>query len=350
MSFSIQQERLLDLLADRALVGLSPPEEAELAQLLVQFPDADRVGRELEDAAAAVALASVTVEPMPAKLLAVVERDAELSLPTTVHSAPFGSVPNEPTRVMAERPVAAPPKALKQTVPMHGQGPIVPGPMPPQPPPQMPPQYPVVDPRVSMPPSNVVPFPPPAQRAPSKVPLVLGWVAAAACLLLAIGAFVLKSRPQVIVQNPVVPPPSVSTPIAPKELSPKEERERLLAQQGTARLDWSKTKDPASKEATGDVIWNAAEQKGFMRFKGLAKNDPNQTQYQLWIFDKTRDDKYPVDGGVFDIDDTNGDVIVPIKAKLNVNEIALFAVTVEKPGGVVVSKRERIVVTAKPTG
>ena len=31
------------------------------------------------------------------------------------------------------------------------------------------------------------------------------------------------------------------------------------------------------------------------------------------------------------------------------SEAALFAVTVEKPGGVVVSKRERIVVTAKPS-
>ena len=84
-----------------------------------------------------------------------------------------------------------------------------------------------------------------------------------------------------------------------------------------------------------------------MRFKGLAKNDPKSVQYQLWIFDKDRDDKYPVDGGVFDV---NGDdVIVPIKAQLAVNTPVLFAVTAEKPGGVVVSKRERIVIAAKPT-
>lgn len=59
--------------------------------------------------------------------------------------------------------------------------------------------------------------------------------------------------------------------------------------------------------------------------------------------------------GVFDVAEANvngqtGDVIVPIKAALPVQEVALFAVTVEKPGGVVVSKRERIVVTAKPNG
>jgi anti-sigma-K factor RskA len=87
-----------------------------------------------------------------------------------------------------------------------------------------------------------------------------------------------------------------------------------------------------------------------MRFSGLAKNDPSRAQYQLWIFDKARDDKYPVDGGVFDVDSETGDVLVPIKATLAVNAPTLFAVTLEKPGGVVVSKRERLVVLAKPTG
>ena len=89
-------------------------------------------------------------------------------------------------------------------------------------------------------------------------------------------------------------------------------------------------------------------QKGFMRFVGLAVNDPKQLQYQLWIFDKHRDQAFPVDGGVFDIT-PSGEVIVPISAKLPVGEPTLFAVTVEKPGGVVVSKRERIVVTAAPS-
>ena len=88
-----------------------------------------------------------------------------------------------------------------------------------------------------------------------------------------------------------------------------------------------------------------------MTFRGLAKNDPTHIQYQLWIFDKTRDDKYPVDGGVFDVDSESGDVVVPIKATLPVNTPTLFAITVEKPGGVVVSKREHLVLTAKlPAG
>lgn len=65
--------------------------------------------------------------------------------------------------------------------------------------------------------------------------------------------------------------------------------------------------------------------------------DPAQRQYQLWIFDRNQDEKTPVDGGVFDIT-SDGEVIIPIRAKLRVAEAYLFAVTIEKPGGVVVSR------------
>ena len=53
-----------------------------------------------------------------------------------------------------------------------------------------------------------------------------------------------------------------------------------------------------------------------------------------------------MDGGVFSIA-REGEVTVPILARLPVGRAVLFAVTVEVPGGVVVSKRERVVVTAK---
>jgi len=87
-----------------------------------------------------------------------------------------------------------------------------------------------------------------------------------------------------------------------------------------------------------------------MRFQSLAVNDATKRQYQLWIFDAARDQRFPVDGGVFDIDASTGDVVVPISPKIKVSKATLFAVTVEKPGGVVVSKRERIVLTAKVAG
>ena len=101
-----------------------------------------------------------------------------------------------------------------------------------------------------------------------------------------------------------------------------------------------------SGEARGEVVWNGAEQRGLMKFVGMKRNDPRESVYQLWIFDGERDERYPVDGGVFSIA-REGEVTVPIVAKLPVGRAVLFAVTVEVPGGVVVSKRERVVVTAK---
>ena len=44
---------------------------------------------------------------------------------------------------------------------------------------------------------------------------------------------------------------------------------------------------------------------------------------------------------------SSSEVIIPIDAKLKVSRPHMFAVTVEKPGGVVISEQERIVVLAK---
>ncbi len=110
------------------------------------------------------------------------------------------------------------------------------------------------------------------------------------------------------------------------------------------RIAWAGQPDPLVTEGlSGEVLWSQTEQKGYMKFSGLRVNDPTVEQYQLWIFDGSRE--HPVDGGVFDIDD-EGNAIIPIDAKLAVRQPTLFAVTVEKPGGVVVSSKERIAVVA----
>jgi hypothetical protein len=171
-------------------------------------------------------------------------------------------------------------------------------------------------------------------RAPS-----LGWMAAAAAAVIAV--FGWTRSPGVVEKVQLVevtaPPPRVPT--------PGERRAELLAQAPDARtIGWSATPDPSAKGATGDVVWSESLQQGYMRIRGLAANDPKAAQYQLWIFDGKRDQAHPVDGGVFDVVD--GEVIVPIRAAIQVFEPKLFAVTVERPGGVVVSKRERIVLTA----
>ncbi len=389
-----QRERLLDLLADRALVGLDPVDAEELGRLLVDFPDVEILARDIELAAAAVALASLKVEPMPAHLFAKIEADAQDGMPTTIHkmvdlnSAAAAAIanrrasPDDVTTASSSVPVPpttaspgvgdlppGPPNALKQTVQMSGR-PVLPDALlgrhapPPTPAAGAPypqqPQQPQQQPPPSYPqqaPQNVVPLRPMSSPQPGFAPKPrsgnwawTGWALAAACFLLAVGAWYLRPRTQIVtVTVPAAPPSSVPAPPQPPP-SLTAERESLLAKAGTARFEWKNNpKDPASKQASGDVVWNANEQKGYMRFRGLAKNDRNANVYQLWIFDKTRDDKYPVDGGVFEIEDESGDVIVPIKARLTVNEATLFAVTVEKPGGVVVSKRERLVVTAKPS-
>lgn len=93
---------------------------------------------------------------------------------------------------------------------------------------------------------------------------------------------------------------------------------------------------------SGEVVWSDSNQHGFMRLVGLPPNDPDSAQYQLWIVDPARD-KNPVDGGVFDVL-TAQEVVIPIDAKLRVDRPKLFAITREKPGGVVVSGGPLLVV------
>jgi anti-sigma-K factor RskA len=56
-------------------------------------------------------------------------------------------------------------------------------------------------------------------------------------------------------------------------------------------------------------------------------------------------DVHPVDGGVFDVTST-GELIIPIHNRLPVSQPTAFAVTLEKPGGVVVSDGPMLLVAA----
>ena len=118
--------------------------------------------------------------------------------------------------------------------------------------------------------------------------------------------------------------------------------------------DWISTDDAAVVgDVIGDVVWSDSLNKGFMRISGLAVNDPSLEQYQLWIFDVTNPtgdlpqfgegllSQRPIDGGVFDIN-TSNEIIIEIDAKIVVEQAAAFAITVEPPGGVVVSDRSRV--------
>lgn len=175
----------------------------------------------------------------------------------------------------------------------------------------------------------------PARRAPQRAAggrpalAISGWVLAAAASLVAWLGWSSK-----------VQPPLVRT--------TSEELAQFRAEARDAiSIEWKPTEDPDGKNVGGVITWSPSRQRGFMTFRGLPRNDPSRRQYQLWIFDKKRDSATPVDGGIFDVGDDSGEIVVPIDAKIPVHEAGMFAVTVEEPGGVVVSKRERIVSLAQ---
>jgi hypothetical protein len=168
-----------------------------------------------------------------------------------------------------------------------------------------------------------------------------GWFAAAAALVLAAVGWWQVDRMDRQISGLVAQ--QAAAPRAAEQLLAE-----LQARPGTQVIAWSATEDPAAGGAGGAVVWNGAEQAGLMRFRGLAPNDPAVAQYQLWIFDAERDERFPVDGGVFDVPPGADEVLVPIRARLPVGEAVLFAITVEPPGGVVVSSRERIALVAQP--
>ena len=124
------------------------------------------------------------------------------------------------------------------------------------------------------------------------------------------------------------------------------QRERLIADtEGTTVIPWAAPEDPEFAGVRGDVVWNDERQEGYMLLTGMPANDPATSQYQLWLVDPDRDEK-PVDGGVFDIPADASSVVIPIDAKLAVNNPTVFAITREQPGGVVVSKGPLLVIAS----
>ena len=77
-----------------------------------------------------------------------------------------------------------------------------------------------------------------------------------------------------------------------------------------------------------------------------ATDDPRETLETRTVLNE-RDEK-PVDGGVFDIPTDAETHVIPIYNPVAVSEPQAFVITLEQPGGVVVSKQEVVVALAKP--
>lgn len=181
---------------------------------------------------------------------------------------------------------------------------------------------------------EVLPFEQAAVYRPGLSPA--WWVAAAAVFLAALAWWPRSDRAPARTAQTAPPTPAQVAPASPS----------LDARSDTLTLAFQATEDQSAAGASGRMLWNPALQRGEIHVDGLALNDPAEFQYQLWIFDSQRDERYPVDGGVFDIDGES--VVVAVRPPVPVREATLFAITVEPPGGVVVSSRERIALVASP--
>lgn len=127
-----------------------------------------------------------------------------------------------------------------------------------------------------------------------------------------------------------------------------ERRRQLLEVPDSIQIAWQPfdLPDAPAEQRTvqGDVVWSDELQLGYIRFVGLEPNDPNVEQYQVWVIDE-RGLEQKVSGGVFNAS-ADGEVIVPIEPGIDVGRVALFAITVENPGGTWVPDLERRVVVA----
>lgn len=287
-----QEEKMFDLLTTKAIYGLSDKELRELNELEEVFPEW-KDDESFELTAVAINLASIDVsEKMPAQLQSKILADAKN----------FIKVEEPKEEVQEVRSFERQTETVSSSLSTADSFSL--------------------SPKTSF-----------WQR--------LGWgVAAFACVALAVNIYLTRVQNQPIVaDNPDV----IQTP-AP--LTDAQKREQLLAStKNIIKAEVAEAAPGKMPEIKGDVVWNNTEQKGYMRFKGLPVNDPTKQQYQLWIFENPGD-KYPIDGGVFDVI-KDGEVIIPIDAKINVDNPKMFAVTKEKPGGVVVSDRTGIVAIAK---
>jgi hypothetical protein len=275
-----ERDILDDLLIKKALYGL---DEAEERRLLELDPGNGEIElRSLEMTAAAVALADIEIEPMPVSLRSKIEEGAD--------------------RHFAE---------AKTLV----------GDAPPWPPVSQPKYYEV------------------EEKQGSGWFAWLGWaVAVAACIALAVTFFVIRpsSQPTVVKDQP----PVVKTPPTNAEMRD----DFVKTATDIVRASWAAGNVKGLTQLVGDIVWSDEKQSGYMTFKGLPPNPPDQYTYQLWI--KTKDQEDMIDGGVFDVN-AQGEIVVPINAKLKARSPDMFAVTMEKPGGVPRSKKDKIVSIAK---
>lgn len=286
MNKDARQEKLFELLCDEVMFGLAEQDLEELRRLREEFPQFKN-DISFEKAAAVISLSNLDVQEMlPHNLKAGILQDADKHFDSIIGSKQADNMKeNTPVGVISNTEILEP--------------------------------------------------------AGSSFMNWLGWgIAALACIALVANIWLTgNAPPPEVVSNP----PAIETPTP--EPSIGEKKQQLLA----SANDLIKTdlaSPDKSENLAGEVVWSNNKQEGYATFRGLPPLDADKETYQLWIFDETQGEKTPISGGVFDVDKP-GEITVPFDANLKVKKPIMFAVTVEKPGGVVVSKQEKIVALAK---
>lgn len=295
MNNEAKKERLLELLADQAIFGLNNEELREFDQLKRGFPEFTE-DNSFEFAASAISLTYLKkIEPLPESLQAKLMAQADDYFPKEIE------IEGESLkRNFSQKPVAETQTPLQETI------------------------------------QDVAGI----EESGFSFMQWLGWgVAVAACIALVANIWMTRIQPkeEIVVEKQ---PTAVI-----KEPTIAEQKQQLLASANdVVRRNWSSPKE--GENLSGEIVWSNAEQKGFTTFRGLPVNDPTKETYQLWIVDETQGEKTPINGGVFNVS-KEGEVIIPIDTGIEVKKPKQFAVTLEKPGGVVVSKQEKLVAVAK---
>lgn len=265
----MEMDRMMDLLATRATQALTQSEARELDELLRKYPDVDAGQFDL----AAAALASVFVAGESRAALPPGLRERLLSSADGMAGQSSGVVASLPSAPAASRSTWRPTRQSAWR-------------------------------------SN------------------LGWLAAAACLALAVVAWWPKS-------------PAGARRLDGSALVAfkREHSDAISIPWGDFNaIDTGEA--PEVRNVKGEVVWSDRAQSGYMRFSGLPGNDPNRECYQLWIIDAERGLGQRVSGAVFDMN-AAGEGIVEIHPQLPIAKAQLFAITIERPGGVVVSDMKR---------
>jgi hypothetical protein len=138
--------------------------------------------------------------------------------------------------------------------------------------------------------------------------------------------------------------------LADRDAQPDPDELAETIQASSDKLEWSFVAKPdklVGAGAGGTIVWSSELQQGVLSLRGLAANDPNVEQYQLFIVDRKREGP-PVDGGVFNVPAGQDELQLAVDAKLLIGDPAAFVITVERPGGVVVSRQERVAMVAAP--